>query len=191
MAIKYGKMVSAIVKKYKKSNRDRTCSIRKADKKTAADPDTATLKPLMDGIREWQTVCKRINDVAHLVGAELDEQGFPCSVSIQPVFHPDTHQTYSSEVKFVLSRMQLNELIVFYKGKNRPRTRGLCRDEICTMALAQADHLLFEENLKARNVTVTRHIAGNAKALTVSFDDLTDKKIASILGKFIRKVFMS
>lgn len=198
MGTNYGKMVAEVVKKYEKNKRNRVCEIRKASKKAGAGRHDASskmgdaeLKLLMADIREWRSVCKRINNISHLMGAELDERGFPCSVSIDPIFRPDTHQTYSSQVKFVLSRMQLDELSHFFKGEKRKHSRGPCRDEICEMALAHADSILFEENLKERKVIVTRCIVDESKVFTFAFNDLTDEKISAILERFIGKVFKS
>ena len=195
MGTKYGKVVADIVKQYEKNKRNRACEIRKAKKRAEVENEVsvsmgdAELKHLMEGIREWRSVCKRINNIAHLIGAELDERGFPCSVSINPLFHPDTHQTYSSHVKFLLSRMQLDELAHFFKGEKKQHSRGPCRDEICSMALAQADSIHFEENLKDRKVIVTRCVADNSKVFTFAFDELSDGKISAILEKFITRIF--
>lgn len=196
MGTNYSKLVSEIVKKYKKNKKKKTCEVRKPDKKAQdkaveTEPDTTELKRLLASIKAWRAVCKRINNIANLIGAELDEQGFPCSVSINPVFRPETHQTYSSHVKFLLSRMQLEELAHFYKGEKRTnkRKRSLCRDEICTMALSHADSILFEEQLADRTVLVTRRVAGVSKVFTFDFKELTDKKISDLLEKFINKTF--
>ncbi|MEO5377738.1 MAG: hypothetical protein H7832_08155 [Magnetococcus sp. DMHC-6] len=187
---KFGELIDGILKRFKKKNAK---VIKQADKdnlenKKKFDP---ALSELIAKIEEWKVISRKINDVTHFIGAKLEENGYPCSASISPIFHPDTHQTYSNQALFQVALVQLDDLSTFMK-KNR---HGLfnhrpCRDEVCSKALEVASCIRFIEDLTHRRVKIEEKIfSKEVISYTLSFDKINKKKIKEIMENFILKAF--
>ncbi|MBF0125860.1 MAG: hypothetical protein HQM02_01480 [Magnetococcales bacterium] len=187
---KFKNLISSIVQRFEKKN----AKLRKqAEKDKEAHLQTLdpTLAEQLKKVEEWKEICMKINDVAHAVGARLVDHGYPCSVSIAPTFHPDTHQTYSSQIVLKFAQVQLDDLAqLMYRKPFGNLSHKPTRDEVCAKALDLASCIGFVEDLANRQVIVQESVYSRETVTTVlSFDGIGRKVIRSILEDFIIEVF--
>lgn len=185
---KFSKLIGAIVKRFEKKNAK---VFQKAMEEELVQDTSSAMLDQMLKVEEWKKICKKINDVAHFIGAELEERGYPCSVSIAPIFHPDTHMTYSSQVVCQVALVQLEELAYLMRRKHQ----GIfghkpSREEVFDKALEVASRLSFVEDLTNRQVLVAEKIFSLEEvSFTLSFDEITKKKVKELMEGFILRSF--
>ncbi len=188
---KLAKLICGIVTRFEK-NKSKTLKklAKKCNKIEELDIDPAFVE-LLPKISEWKKICQKINDVAHFIGAELQDRRYPCSVSVSPMFHQDTRQTYSSEVKFQVALVQIDELAKLMRKKHS-KLFGMkpCRDEVCARALEVASCLSFVEDLSNRQVIIKDKIFNKSEVTsTIDFDEISKKKVKAIMEAFLLKAF--
>ncbi|ABK44123.1 hypothetical protein Mmc1_1614 [Magnetococcus marinus MC-1] len=133
---------------------------------------------LQERIENWKQLTDVISHMCYLMADTVESRGFACSAFHHPTFHPDTRQTYSSQITLQASRVQLNSYPRFQREVIREKT------------LEKADRLMFEEAILDGKMWVHMWIDDQAEEpREFKLSKITEEVVEEILIDFLNKVY--